>query len=38
MLQLRTRKPFLEEGLTFSLADMRRRGYFVPGISPRPSS
>ncbi len=28
------RKAFLEEGLTFSLADMRRRGYFAPGISP----
>jgi len=35
VLQSRNRKPFLEEGLTFSLADMRRRGYFVPGLSPR---
>ena len=31
----RTRKLFLEEGLIFSLSEMRRRGYFVPGISPR---
>lgn len=34
MLQSRTRKLFLEEGLIFSLPEMRRRGYFRPGISP----
>lgn len=35
MLPPRTRKAFLEEGLIFSLPEMRRRGYFRPGLSPR---
>ncbi len=34
MLPPRTRKVFLEEGLSFSLSDMRRRGFFRPGLSP----
>ena len=33
MLQLRTRKPFLDEGLTFSLAEMRRSPQRSPSRS-----
>jgi hypothetical protein len=33
-LMPQSRKTFLEEGMTFNLADMRRRGYFRPGNSP----